>query len=167
MGKYDYKSKKNNYLTPKEVIKKIFEILKEIGINNSKFELDTCCSIKNIPAYKYFIDGEKDGLNEKWEFLNYCNPPYNECEKWVKKAHSEYEKGNTTVLLIPARTETKYWHEYILKEGYATNPDIKVKYLRKGISFINPNNNQKMGVFKNPLAIVIFDGRKKIIDKEG
>lgn len=121
-----------------------------------KFDLDVCCSQENIPAIKYFIDGQKDGLAEPWEKLNWCNPPFDECIKWIKKAYEEQQKGNETVMLIPARTETKYFHDYIL-----SNPNIHIHYLRKGESFINPDTYEPMGVFKNALALVYFNKNNK------
>lgn len=56
-------------------------------------------------------------------------------------------------MLIPVRTETKYWHEYIL-----FNPNVEIEWLRKGYSFLNPDDLKPMGVFKNALALVYFKG---------
>lgn len=53
-------------------------------------------------------------------------------------------------MLIPVRTETKYWHDFILN-----NPAIHLEWLRKGYKFLDKNNNE-MGVFKNALALVYF-----------
>ena len=57
-------------------------------------------------------------------------------------------------MLIPARTETAYWHEYIL-----FNDKVQIEWLRKGYKFIN-RAGEEMGVFKNALAIVYFEGVK-------
>lgn len=162
-NKYNFVQERNDYLTPPEIIEPIFQMLNDLGIqcSNKKFQLDVCCSKKNIPAWEHYIDGEKDGLNEEWKFLNYCNPPYKYCDKWVKKAFQEFQNGNVSVLLIPARTETKYWQEYILKDGFVTRKNVHVKFLRKGLCFLNPDTNEQMGVFKNALAIVIFDGMRE------
>ena len=70
-------------------------------------------------------------------------------------------KGNTSVLLIPARTETKYWQDYILKDGFPLKEGIYIKFLRKGYGFLTPETKAPMGVYKNPLAIVIFGGIMK------
>ena len=62
-------------------------------------------------------------------------------------------------MLIPARTETKYWHDYILDPFGGTNRNhVRVKFLRKGYRFINPDTGEKMGVYKNALALVYFEG---------
>jgi hypothetical protein len=94
-------------------------------------------------------------LSFDWRAFNWCNPPFNECRKWIAKAYLESQKGNKTALLIPVRTETAYWHEYIL-----FNPDVKIEWLRKGYKFLN-RDNEEMGVFKNALAIVYFEGEKQ------
>jgi site-specific DNA-methyltransferase (adenine-specific) len=160
-NRYNFTQERSDYLTPPELIDKCFEILAGMGITASIFALDTCCTQTNIPAIHHYIDGIEDGLKKTWHRLNYCNPPYKYCDKWVKKAYQEYLNGKTTVMLIPARTETKYWHEYILQDGQANKDDISVYFLRKGWRFLNPENNELMGVYKNALAIVVFDGRAK------
>lgn len=145
MSKYNYQSNENDYKTPPE----LYQIaLDTYGIN--KFGLDACCIDENIPAEKYYKYGEKDGLKEPWGNHTWCNPPFNECQKWVKKAYEESKKGASIVMLIPVRTETAYWHEYILK-----NPYVEVNFLRKGYKFLN-KNNEEMGVFKNALALIYF-----------
>lgn len=148
MAKYNFEKTRNDYKSPPVLVQKA---LKTVGLQ--QFSLDTCCSEKNIPACNHFIDGEKDGLVEDWESMNWCNPPYDKCDKWVKKAYKEQQtRGNKTVMLIPARTETKYWHDFILN-----NPRVEIQWLRKGYKFINPENGEEMGVFKNALALVYFN----------
>lgn len=165
MLKYNYTAKRDDYLTPPEIIK---EILTSNGF--TEFDCDTCCLLDNIPAkFRYRKDGlysaknnklsESNGLNGTWFPYNWCNPPFSICEDFVKKAVAEQKKGHTTYMLIPARTETKYWHDYILDENGGTNRwDVKVKFLRKGICFLNPDNGEKMSVYKNSLALVTFLG---------
>lgn len=147
MGKYNFEKKRNDYLSPKELVN--MGLVEKMA---SEFDLDVCCSQRNIPAERYYIDGKIDGLNAKWDKLNWCNPPFDECSKWIKKAYEEQQKGNETVMLIPVRTETKYWHDYIL-----FNPRVKIQWLRKGYSFISPDDGKPVGVFKNALALVYFN----------
>lgn len=151
MTKYNYTKTSEDYLTPPELVKMAFEYF---GCNIELFDLDVCCSKENIPALEYYKFGEIDGLKEKWDSFNWCNPPYSQCEKWVKKAYNEQRQGNTTVMLLPVRTETKYWHEYILH-----NRDVDIIWLRKGYRFLHPETEQPLGVFKNALALVIFNGK--------
>lgn len=153
--KYNYNQKRNDYLTPPELV----EMGLKLAGEKYNFQTDVCCSQPNIPANFYFFDDKKDGLKEDWSIFNWCNPPFNECEKWVKKAYNEQQKGNSTVLLIPARTETAYWHNYILDaEGGISRINIKVKFLKKGYKFLNPETKEPMGVFKNALALVFMKG---------
>ena len=151
MTKYNFKNLRNDYMTPPELIELALKIK---GVEY--FVLDVCCSKKNIPALYHYIDGKKDGLTRPWEILNWCNPPFDECDKWVKKAYVEQQKGNETVMLIPVRTETKYWHDCIL-----FNKNVKIHWLRKGHSFINPDTNKPMGVFKNALALIFFNAKEQ------
>lgn len=151
MGKYNFEFEKNDYKTPPELYNMALEHFKI-----KEFDLDTCCTVKNIPAKEHYIDGISDGLKEDWRGFNWCNPPFNECQKWIKKAYTEFiEHGHKTAMLIPVRTETAYWHEYILNNPFM---DISknIVFLRKGYGFINEKNEQ-MGVFKNALAFVYFE----------
>lgn len=158
MGKYNFEQLKSNYKTPPELITEGLKLVgryygeKHFG-GLSIFDLDTCCSDYHIPATDYYKYGEKDGLKENWKSINWCNPPYEECIKWIKKAFEEQQKGNTTVMLLPVRTETKYWHDYIL-----FNPNVEIHWLRKGYRFIDADSGEKMGIFKNALSLVVFKG---------
>ena len=143
--KYNYTMTANDYKTPPVLYEKALKFF-----DLEKFDCDVCCSEKNIPANVYFIDGERNGLVEEWEKFNWCNPPFNECSKWIKKAYEEQQKGHVTCMLIPARTETKYFHDYILN-----NPKVYIDWLRKGYRFLD-KDNKEMGVFKNALALVYF-----------
>lgn len=158
MSKYNYEKLANNYLTPPSLIDKGLQILSlEKGTNLlDKFDCDVCCSQENVPAYNYFKFGEKDGLKESWFKYNWCNPPFDECRKWVQKAYCEQQKGNTSILLIPARVETAYWFDYI-----HYNPLAKVFWLRKGFRFLDPVSKKELGIFKNALALVLFRGVEK------
>lgn len=167
MSKYNFESLRDDYLTPSEFYGELMDKEKILI-----FDCDVCCTQFNIPAvwhYKkdglYNLDGkresDKHGLKGDWYQLNWCNPPFAQAPAWVKKAANEMKKGNTTYMLIPARTETKYWHDYILDKNGGTNrKNVKVKFLRKGLRFIEPTTGQEMGVYKNALALVVFRGCK-------
>lgn len=76
------------------------------------------------------------------------NPPYGrEIGKWVKKAHDEARKGAFVVGLIPARTDTAYWHDYI--QGKA-----EVRFVRGRIKFERPDGARDAAPF--PSAIIIW-----------
>lgn len=163
MAKYNYEKKDNTYLTPPALIRGGLSLLalEKNQIKVDKFDLDVCCSNNNIPAKRHYKNGEFDGLAEPWAEYNWCNPPFDECKKWVIKAYNEAKLGKTTIMLIPARTETAYFHDYILY-----NPNVEVVWLRKGHRFLDPETKQEMGVFKNALAFVIFRGIKSGVVEE-
>ena len=146
--KYNFEFIKNDYKTPPVLYEKAL-----VYFGKEFFNLDTCCTEENIPALRYYKNGEKDGLSEPWEDYCWCNPPFNDCAKWVEKAYNEnQEKGINIAMLIPVRTETAYWHKYILN-----NLGVDIVWLRKGYRFLD-KDNQEMGIFKNALALVFFKG---------
>ena len=91
-----------------------------------------------------------DGLSIEWGKSNYVNPPYGTHIKyWIKKAWEEARQGKTVVMLIPSRTDTKYWHQYIMKTH-------EIWFVKGRLKF----DDQKQAA-PFPSAIVIFKGRKK------
>lgn len=80
----------------------------------------------------------------------FCNPPYSEIEKWVEKAYYEGCKDNTVVvLLIPARTDTRYFHRFILHRS-------EIRFIRGRLKFSNAKYNAPF-----PSMVVIFRGAEK------
>ena len=112
------------------------------------FTLDTCATSKNAKCTKYYTR-EDDGLNKDWfGEIVFMNPPYGrEIGKWVKKAS---ESNALVVCLIPARTDTAYWHNYAMRG--------EIRFLRGRLYFIRPNGETGPAPF--PSAIVIFRGDK-------
>lgn len=92
MNKVLYSRKSDEWETPKEIYNKFIE--------NEYF--DPCP-----------INHKKDGLKIKWKEKNFVNPPYSKIKKWVEKAIKENKKGKEVVLLIPARTDTKYFRSLV------------------------------------------------------
>lgn len=85
----------------------------------------------------------------------FVNPPYGrEIGDWVKKSYEEYLKGATVVMLIPARTDTKYFHDYIYGKA-------EIRFLKGRLKFINCNNpSEKLSPAPFPSMIVVYDNRK-------
>jgi hypothetical protein len=74
--------------------------------------------------------GGTDGLIREWGSPVYVNPPYGkETLAWVAKAVEEYQKGKTVIMLLPARTDLKWFHDYVLE--YAT----EIRFIRGRIRF--------------------------------
>lgn len=111
------------------------------------FTLDACALPSNAKCAKYFTP-EVDGLAQDWGGeVVWCNPPYGrEIGKWVKKCAEESKKNNTTVVaLLPARTDTKWFHEYIYHKA-------EVVFLRGRLKFGDAKNSAPF-----PSMIVIFN----------
>lgn len=111
------------------------------------FTLDACALPSNAKCAKYFTP-EVDGLAQDWAGeVVWCNPPYGrEIGKWVKKCAEEAKKNNTTVVaLLPARTDTKWFHEYIYHKA-------EVVFLRGRLKFGDAKNSAPF-----PSMIVIFN----------
>jgi phage N-6-adenine-methyltransferase len=81
-----------------------------------RFELDVCADAQNAKCWRYF-SVQDNGLYQDWA-PNRCwmNPPYGrEIGRWMRKAYEESLKGATVVCLVPARTDTAWWHDYAMK----------------------------------------------------
>lgn len=76
------------------------------------FTLDPCASDANHKCETFFTK-EDDGLSKKWGGVAFCNPPYSRIAKWVQKAFEEAKDGTTVIMLIPSRTDTRWFHDYI------------------------------------------------------
>ena len=85
------------------------------------FTLDPCSSNTNAKCLKHYTE-QDNGLEQDWGGeVVFCNPPYSRKggqDLWVKKCYEESLKPNTTVVaLLPARTDTKRFHQYILNKA--------------------------------------------------
>ena len=111
------------------------------------FDLDPCCTHENAKCAKHFTKAE-DGLNQEWGgYRVYCNPPYGrEIAKWVKKAH---DSQCLTVMLLPARTDTSWFHDYIYHKA-------EIRFLKGRLCF-----NDGCGRAPFPSMVVIFRNNTK------
>lgn len=134
-----FMSRRDDWETPKE----LFESLNR----EFHFTLDPCCSKKTAKCPKFYTKKD-DGLSKDWsEEVVFMNPPYGrEISHWVKKAHDESAKfkGAKVVALIPARTDTSWWHDFVIHH--------KIKFIRGRIKFGGGNGSAPF-----PSAIVIYD----------
>lgn len=101
----------------------LYEALdKEFG-----FTLDPCCDGSNCKC-PLFYTPEIDGLQQDWGSETvFMNPPYSDAESWMKKAYESSKSGATVVCLLPARTDTKWWHAYAMKG--------EIRFLRGRLKF--------------------------------
>ena len=103
MSSYMPQSKSDVHLTPDRV----FELIKERWGYNRQEMFDPC------PENHKF-----DGLGINWKNLNFVNPPYTLLKEFVTKAYVESIKGCKTILLLPAKTDQSWFHDYIIAEKY-------------------------------------------------
>jgi hypothetical protein len=78
--------------------------------------------------------GGSGGLEIPWGMRTFCNPPYSAICQWIKKAYEEHLQGKLVVLLIPSKTDTKYWHEYIMKAN-------EIRFIKGRLRFGNATEN--------------------------
>lgn len=106
------------------------------------FELDVCATSDNAKCSKYFT-ADEDGLSKNWQGSCFMNPPYGRTiGQWMRKAYEESQKGALVVCLVPARTDTAWWHEYAMRG--------EIRFLRGRVKFSGK------GPAPFPSAIVIF-----------
>ena len=140
-----YSSATNEWATPQYVFDKLND--------EFNFTLDPCATKENAKTEKFFTIDD-DGLAQVWRGTTFMNPPYGrEIRRWVQKAYEESLKGTVVVCLIPARTDTTYWHDYIFNNAY------EIRFIKGRIKF----GDSKQGA-PFPSAIVIFDNNNT--DKE-
>ncbi len=102
--------------------------------NEFHFDFDPC------PENSKF-----DGLTISWKKSNYCNPPYTNQKAWVEKAYNESLKNKTCVMLLPARTDTKLFHDFIFKKAH------EIRFIKGRLRFKQYTNSAPF-----PSMIVIF-----------
>jgi len=134
-----FSSKSTEWTTPQDFYNKLN---RDFG----PFTLDPCSDGANNKTSKHFT-AKDDGLNKSWARNRvFMNPPYGRAIKdWLKKAYEEGKKPNTTVVcLIPARTDTKYWHDYVMKAQ-------AIYFIKGRLKFGDSENSAPF-----PSAVVIF-----------
>lgn len=142
-----FTSNKEDWETPRALFE---ELNKEFN-----FDIDVAASNENAKLPKYYTKQE-NALNGVWEGNVFCNPPYGkQLVKWVKKAYDEYERDSnrTIVLLIPARTDTSYWHDYIFGKA-------EVRFLRGRLRF-EVAGQAAIDPAPFPSSIVIFMNKEE------
>lgn len=135
-----FSSKTDQWATPQD----FFDALDR----EFSFTLDPCADEKNHKCNRYFTQ-EIDGLSQDWGGETvFCNPPYGrDIKNWVKKSRDEAQKPNTTVvMLIPARTDTQYFHDYIYQK-----PNVEVRFIKGRLKFGDSNNSAPF-----PSMVVVF-----------
>lgn len=137
-----FSSKTDNWATPQSFFNRLD--------NEFNFTLDPCANELNAKCPKFFTKDD-DGLTQSWAGERvFMNPPYGRViGDWVRKAYEEAQNDNTVVVaLIPARTDTKYWHEYVMKAK-------EIRLVKGRLKFGDGRNSAPF-----PSAVVIFEKRE-------
>ena len=132
-------SNSNEWETPQD----LFEALDSIF----HFDLDPCASRSNHKCRRYFTK-KGNGLSKNWFGSVFMNPPYGSViGHWIKKAYEESQRHDVEVVvcLIPSRTDTRYWHDYVMKAS-------EVWLIKGRIRF----SGKDPAPF--PSAVVVFNG---------
>ena len=111
------------------------------------FDLDPCSTDENYKCERHYTIAD-DGLSHSWGGCRvFCNPPYSDISRWVEKAYREATKDNTlVVLLIPSRTDTRYFHNFI-------NHRAEIRFIKGRLKFGEQKNSAPF-----PSMLVIFRG---------
>ena len=119
------------------------------------FVLDPAATDETAKCSLYYTP-ETDGLSQSWDCGGavFCNPPYGrEIGKWVKKAYEESQKTeHPIVLLIPARTDTSYFHDYIYGKA-------EMRFLRGRLRFVYEDGTT-YATAPFPSMLVIYNGEE-------
>lgn len=92
-------------------------------------------------------NGIIDGLTSSWGTSSYVNPPYGvHLPLWVKKSYEQWQEGKTVVMLIPSRTDTRWWHDYCMQAS-------EIRFIKGRLKFDDQENSAPF-----PSAIIVFRG---------
>tara|TARA_B100001094_G_scaffold185729_1_gene179927 strand:- start:6133 stop:6606 length:474 start_codon:yes stop_codon:yes gene_type:complete len=145
-----FSSKTGNWATPQEFFNKL-------DWRFGPFDLDPCASTHNTKCANFYTEAE-DGLTKDWSgHISFVNPPYGRgIDKWIKKAYESSQTPDTKiVMLIPARTDTRYWHDYVMKAS-------EIYFVKGRLKFGDSKNSAPF-----PSAVVVFDGKDGLWRVEG
>jgi phage N-6-adenine-methyltransferase len=108
------------------------------------FTLDVCATAENAKCRRYYTP-ETDGLGQDWRGVCWMNPPYGrQIGRFVEKAHRSAIQGATVVCLVPARTDTAYWHRVVAHAS-------EIRFLKGRLKFGGAPNGAPF-----PSAVVVF-----------
>ena len=131
-----FSSKTDLWETPKDLFDKLNK--------EFHFALDVCATPENAKCEEFYTK-EQDGLKQPWKGTVWCNPPYGrQIGEWVRRAFLASKSGNTVVMLLPARTDTRWFHEYIYGKA-------EIRFIRGRLKFGGSKNSAPF-----PSMVVVF-----------
>lgn len=120
-----------------------------------KFDLDAATEKNNPLNTPKFFTEEDNSLTKQWDGNVWLNPPYSNIDEWVFKAYTEWKRDRNRfiVMLMPARTDTKYFHKYIA-------PYAEVRFFKGRLKFSN------IGSAPFPSMLIIYGKEANIKTQE-
>jgi len=135
-----YSSGKDNWGTPPQ----LFEQCRHIW----GFQLDACAEPWSAKCREFYT--EKDnGLLMKWKTWTWVNPPYSDIESWLEKASAERYRGASSVVLVPARTDTRAFHRYATQAS-------RLFFIKSRLKFIDPLTEKERDCAPFPSMLIEF-----------
>ena len=104
-------------------------------------------------------EGDADGLATDWGTSTFVNPPYSQVAKWIAKAHAEWKKGKTIVMLINAVTDTRAFHEFIYGQA-------ELRFIKGRVRFVDPMNPSKSQPSPKASMLVVFRAPPETFSRE-
>ena len=143
-----FSSGKDDYETPPDLFATLHK--------RFNFTLDVCAVKRNAKCVDYFTPA-MDGLTQPWSGMCWCNPPYSKSKKWIAKAWREMRaKRASTVMLLPARTDTKVFQDFIWNSiTHRPHLGISLWFLKGRLRFVGAASSAPF-----PSMLVIFDRRR-------
>lgn len=137
MSAVHFSSATDEWATPAETFQRLAD---EFG----PFDLDVCATHENAKCPEYFTRAE-DGLAQDWGARRcWMNPPYGRAiGAWMAKAWEASQRGALVVCLVPARTDTAWWHDWAMRG--------EIRFLRGRLKFGGAKHGAPF-----PSAIVVF-----------
>lgn len=137
-----FSSKSDEWSTPQDLFDKLNE--------EFKFTFDVAATAENSKCGNSF---SSDSLNIDWNCpieggqVCWMNPPYSMCKEFIKKAYEQSFKGVKTVALVPSRTDTKWFHEYVYNKE-----NVEIRFIKGRLKFGNSKNSAPF-----PSMLIIFN----------
>ena len=138
MNRVHFKSDVHTWETPNDLFHRLNQ--------EFHFDLDVCALPATAKCLRYFTPAD-DGLTQTWDGVCWMNPPYGrKISDWMRKAFEESLRGCTVVCLVPARTDTEWWHKFAVRG--------EIRFIRGRLRFGRATSSAPF-----PSAIVIFRDR--------
>jgi len=134
------------------------------------FDYDLACTPQNCKCKCGIFAPEQDALIFPWKWLavrsiiGFLNPPYSKIAAFMKKAYEESLKGAVVVCLIPCRTDTRYWHDYVMKAQEIRFVKGRLKFNNRTLPSYKEDGSHKVSSATFPSCVVIFDSHSFPID---